>query len=281
MSIQALSIALSVKGVSPTEKLLLLLLANYADEEMRCWPSHRRLADDGCLSRRTIVSTMQGLEARGLITRKERVRPDGSRATDIITLRVDAWGGGANSAQGGVQILHRGGAAASHLTTFEPSSEPKKPPIAPQGARELFEGQSFLHVPAQPLPATNQDFERWWAAYPRKVGKEAAKRSWLKALKSAKRPEVLLEALAKAIWSDDAKFIPHPATWLNQGRWMDEVEASVGADAPLSEADLWRQRVRGFKDRSFWMSSWGEEPGDPECDAPYAILQEMGYSRGS
>jgi hypothetical protein len=66
-------------------------------------------------------------------------------------------------------------------------------------------------------------FEDFWACYPRRVGKLAAKRAWDRIRPT---PDVV-EQMAKAIeWQrdqwDDPRFIPHPATWLNQGRWLDE-----------------------------------------------------------
>jgi len=69
-------------------------------------------------------------------------------------------------------------------------------------------------------PAIQQQFDEFWAIYPRKVGKLAAAREWEK-----KRPdiELVLAALSWQIpeWTDP-KFTPHPRTWLSQGRWLDE-----------------------------------------------------------
>jgi hypothetical protein len=32
----------------------------------------------------------------------------------------------------------------------------------------------------------------------------------------------------KVKWAkDDNKFVPHPATWLNNSRWLDEVESTT------------------------------------------------------
>lgn len=70
-------------------------------------------------------------------------------------------------------------------------------------------------------------FARFWAAYPRKQAKGNAE----KAFKRLKVSEELLEKMLTAIdwqkrtdeWkSDDGKFIPHPASWLNSKRWEDE-----------------------------------------------------------
>lgn len=86
MSIQAISSAIALRGVTATEKLLMIALANYADADSRCYPSHRVLADDTCLTERTILSALKSLEAQGFVSRFERRRQDGSRASDLIKL---------------------------------------------------------------------------------------------------------------------------------------------------------------------------------------------------
>ena len=69
-------------------------------------------------------------------------------------------------------------------------------------------------------------FELFWAAYPKKVGKKAA----LNAFRRVKTPlNVLLQAIEgqkhSVQWmKDNGKYIPNPATWLNQGRWEDELD---------------------------------------------------------
>lgn len=68
-------------------------------------------------------------------------------------------------------------------------------------------------------------FEKFWKAYPKKVGKGAAE----VAFKRAKAPvSELLEAIAaqkeSKQWKEDGgRYIPNPATWLNQERWKDEL----------------------------------------------------------
>lgn len=77
----------------------------------------------------------------------------------------------------------------------------------------------------------SSDFLAFWGAYPRKVGKGAAWKSFMRV-----RPDSqLLDAMLKAIrqqkgsqaWTrDGGQYIPHPSTWLNQRRWEDELDAS-------------------------------------------------------
>jgi len=74
-----------------------------------------------------------------------------------------------------------------------------------------------------PLTPFENGFDKFWNSYPRKVGKEDAAKAYAKALKHVSLIEIL-EALEKQKpqWRDP-KFIPYPASWLNAGRWADEL----------------------------------------------------------
>jgi hypothetical protein len=69
-------------------------------------------------------------------------------------------------------------------------------------------------------------FDAFWKAYPKKVGKQAAEKAYQK-IKNAPIDTILnaIEAQKKSDqWKkQNGQFIPNPATWLNQGRWEDEV----------------------------------------------------------
>lgn len=67
-------------------------------------------------------------------------------------------------------------------------------------------------------------FEEWYAIYPLHKARLAAERAFLGALARASPAELLAGA---ARYRDEcagkeARYIAHPATWLNQGRWKDE-----------------------------------------------------------
>lgn len=79
-------------------------------------------------------------------------------------------------------------------------------------------------------------FDRFWAVYPRKVGKGKAEDSFAK----YKPDDALTDTMIQAVeatkktdqWQrDGGQFIPHPATWLNQRRWEDEVPQPVTTPA--------------------------------------------------
>jgi hypothetical protein len=70
-------------------------------------------------------------------------------------------------------------------------------------------------------------FDEFWKLYPRKVSKRVAQKMWERMTKDEQQAAV--EALPVHIkyWrlkETDADFIPHAATWLNQGRWEDELD---------------------------------------------------------
>lgn len=66
------------------------------------------------------------------------------------------------------------------------------------------------------------EFEAFYSEYPRKVGRGAAVKAFDAAIKRARGPGPIMAGLRSAQFSDDTKFIPHPTTWLNQDRWLDE-----------------------------------------------------------
>ncbi|WP_419248003.1 hypothetical protein [Stutzerimonas stutzeri] len=76
---------------------------------------------------------------------------------------------------------------------------------------------------------TEAAFETFWKLYPRKCGKEPARKAFAKINPSPELLAQMVESLAKHCastgWTkDDGQFIPHASTWLNQKRWNDEVK---------------------------------------------------------
>lgn len=69
-------------------------------------------------------------------------------------------------------------------------------------------------------------FNEFWTAYPKKVGKQVALRSFDKLNVNREMLDKMLEAIKKQKGSNqwqDSQYIPNPSTWLNQERWNDEL----------------------------------------------------------
>ena len=56
----------------PTDKLVLLELANFADKNGRCYPSIATLAASSGLNKETVILSIRRLEEQGLLSRKKR-----------------------------------------------------------------------------------------------------------------------------------------------------------------------------------------------------------------
>lgn len=92
-------------------------------------------------------------------------------------------------------------------TSSEPIPLPGSPPAVAESTKTTVEDQ----------------WNQWWTAYPRKVGKQAARKAWDRARKkrSAADLQAALEAHLPAMAATDPQFVPNPATWLGQGRYED------------------------------------------------------------
>lgn len=84
--------------------------------------------------------------------------------------------------------------------------------------------------------AADAAFDRFWAVYPRREAKIAARRAWDKAIRKVDPQVIIDRAVAygnrrlQAIASDSKdgkRFTAQPATWLNAGRWDDDPGAGT------------------------------------------------------
>lgn len=121
-----------------------------------------------------------------------------------------------------------------HATVSSPASPPSSPLINPLTS-------SPSPSPSGPLASLARAdwpadaFDRFWKAYPHKVGRKAA----LRAIAVAKRTGVKFQTLMFGLDRYIAEKPPdrawcNPATWLNQGRWDDE--PAVTATGPPTHA---------------------------------------------
>lgn len=204
------ALAMKQRGLPPYSKILLYWLADHHNSETnRCFPSLTRLSKLCEISKRSVQNHLQNLKACGLITVEHSYRDDGQQTSNnyILNLNED-WvhdmpGGGAEDATPGVQDMPSNNLGSNNL------------------------GSEIVLV--RNVDQTIKDFETWWKVYPRKVGKFKASPAFAKACHITNFNE-LLEAtkrFAKVCEGQEKQFIPHPATWLNQQRWKDDVCGKV------------------------------------------------------
>lgn len=83
-------------------------------------------------------------------------------------------------------------------------------------------------TPPTPSKSGSDRFDLFWRAYPKKIGKAYAKKCFDKLNPSAELTERMIKAIEEQKRSlewkrDNGQYIPNPSTWLNQGRWDDEL----------------------------------------------------------
>ena len=104
------------------------------------------------------------------------------------------------------------------------------------------------------------DFDKWYEAYPKKVGKGAARKAFAKAIKSESL-DTLISAVERQRnseqWAKDGgQFIPNPATWLNQERWDDSLPSSR---SPQPGTDGIPAHLYGTDRIEYARNKWREE----------------------
>ena len=116
MSVQAIDWALRlVKDVTPTQKLILICLANHAGPDGTCWPSQTILSDYSGLSREAVNRNMKDLESAGLIASERRKDPDGRETAKTYRLKIAESLAVVRDDTGGAEMMGRCD-PESHLT---------------------------------------------------------------------------------------------------------------------------------------------------------------------
>ncbi|PVY81076.1 helix-turn-helix protein [Cupriavidus alkaliphilus] len=263
-----------LEGMSIAQKAVLISLADNANDQGVCWPSIPTISKRVCASERAVQNAIKWLEAAQVVTANRSngrhtsytVTPAAYSPPQEIHPRTTCTGAGDSPAQ----EMHHTPAADAGVPPQEVRQPPhqvpsnrKEPPKEPSGNRQ--------GAPAKSGKAAKQSalFERLWQAYPRKVAKADAEKAFAKLGADEALVEQLLAAIAKqSAWpewrEEGGKFIPHPATWLNGKRWLDEPapqqpagpggvpagggDATWWESAPGIEAkgaEVWRARKAG------------------------------------
>lgn len=94
-----------------------------------------------------------------------------------------------------------------------------------------------------------QMFDEFWKAYPRKVDKKGAARSFFRIKGLTKAFPQIMEALEKCKKSqqwikDGGNFIPHPTTWINQERWLSVIDNQIEKQSSFDIDDYYEAALR-------------------------------------
>ena len=214
-------------------------------------PSAKQLALMIGATERETAKLMAELEDAGVFSRTEagaifsrRMLRDKASAEEA---REHGRRGGnpALKAETSEAVIHPGGGGVN---------PPVKPPLILQEAEAEAETERDTSLRSVSLPrgkraaSAHPDFADFWTAYPRKVGRGAAEKAFAAAIAKGATVAAIAAGLNRQQWPADPQFIPHPSTWLNQGRWQDDPTAAAPPKAEPHHAGkldwLWRDMHR-------------------------------------
>ena len=190
--------------ISHTAFRLYAVLARYADNVThQAFPSLDTLAERLGCSEKTVRRAIDDLVKHGAITKDNRGRYQSSLYTVMTGLPK-----GSKVSKGGSKVSLVGSKVSTRLDTDD----------------QVTITTELEPLELEPQNDIVQKFNEFWAVFPRKQGKGKAKEAFKKAIDDGADIDAILRGAGRYA-SDpnlpDPKFVPMPATWLNQERWED------------------------------------------------------------
>jgi len=229
-----------VWGANPfghaSRRSVMVALADHADDQGRCFPGVASLALRTELSTRTVLRCISDLETAGWVKVKRKsvgpLRTGSSYDLEVSKLRL--FQRPKHGTVTPIEIPIRDTVADTEVTPETSIGDIggllyKKNPHEPS-----YEPKLIALSRSEP---TDEGLERVYNVYPRKVGRIAALTAIRKAVSRLRGSEdhgkltqeqaiALLERQARAFAASAAgnrgKYTPHPATWFNHGRYLDD-----------------------------------------------------------
>lgn len=174
MSMILMAKAMSITVGNPLRKLVLIKLADNANDKGECWPSYQHIADQCEISKRSVMRHIDDLCEAGFLRKEYRPGPKGN-SSNIYHLSLDSDRKSPEVVTESHHPSDRESPPPSDTESprtshsFEPVNEPNNPPKSPKGESSKFEPLSI------PIPDW-LDPKAWreWVQY-RKVSKKPIK----------------------------------------------------------------------------------------------------------
>lgn len=177
-----------------------------------------------------VRSCLDELQAAGYLIRRQEHHADGTFGAAVYVLYDDPADAPLSDYQTTAEDV-----ANAPLPDYPPTDNP--PAVHPSTGNppQLNKDLSSKDIIPPYSPPTGDGemrewFDRFWLAYPKKVGKQAAWKAWRKL-----RPDrATLQAMSRGLsiarqshrWrKEGGAYIPDPATWINGRRWEDDPAA--------------------------------------------------------
>lgn len=166
MSIKHILKAFETMVGNPARKLVLIKLADNANDQGFCWPSHQYIADQCEISKRSVINHISALEKMGLVTIKKRKKESGGNQSNYYYLHLD-----------GVKNL-RGGSENS-----APSPSENSAPITCHSLEPVKQtlGSSDDKPAEKPVKQKEEypaEFEQLWSQIPQRIGANPKRKAY-------------------------------------------------------------------------------------------------------
>jgi hypothetical protein len=191
---------------SGTSLLMLLAIADFADDDGRAYPSIPTLARKCRMKERNAQYILAELVESGELSAQ---RGKGPRGSNVYRIKLASLGVQQSAPLQYVAPLQQSAPNPCNGVRITPATECTQTTIE--------SSKNHQH-----------DFDRFWKAYPKKTAKGDALKAWKKLKVDSSLLDLILKAIdqqktSEAWTKDKGQFIPYPATWLNGQRWEDEV----------------------------------------------------------
>ncbi|EHV5554570.1 helix-turn-helix domain-containing protein [Vibrio parahaemolyticus] len=137
MSMELMVKAMKLKIGNSGRKLVLIKLADNANDQGECWPSYQYIADICEISKRSAVNHIQSLEEMGLLHREHRIGKNG-QSSNVYHLTLDNG-----------EVIAK--SKKSEPTKSTKTSENRKKPVPKTGSTQNGSSTKNYHDPVQPL----------------------------------------------------------------------------------------------------------------------------------
>tara|TARA_R110000851_G_scaffold64798_1_gene147331 strand:- start:643 stop:1497 length:855 start_codon:yes stop_codon:yes gene_type:complete len=201
--------------------LYLHILRHYNKSKGCAWPSQDRLAELMCVSTMTVKRRLKVLEKEQVIT---VVRGwDGyKRAVNqyhlVGTIGIPDLED--------INVTH--GVAEEDLSDISVTQISNADVTQISNADVLRTRLNLTRSKELDLKRYLPEFEEFWNAYPKRVGKGKAQAAFTKATQHTNAQTIIQAAAqyAQAPGLPEKQYIPHPTTWLNAESWEDDLPAA-------------------------------------------------------
>lgn len=227
------------KGCKSHAVHLYAVLSGYIGAHESGWPSRKTLAKDMQCSIDTVDRATKELVAFGVLSVQKRHSISGAPTSSLYTLFAQVHAQGSRSEPQGVAAETDRGSRSDQqeVTTMNQLQLEVKPSLT------IFE----------------QEFERIWIHYPRKIAKVAAKKAFI----ATRRKHLTLDQLMNATVNyaltksgDDLNYVMHGSTFFGPNEeWRDYVDGGAGTAEPKKRTqadvdqeceDVWQEIQRLF-----------------------------------